>query len=184
MSFRGDAPNESDSGEKETREQENVESKEGRDSADHFESTYALKSREQYEVNQYRYETDRYGRISHCEGTLRLEPGRTNPAHQQRAGGEDRLEDDDGGHLIARRFGGSEKVDNIVPMNYRLNRGDYKAMENEWANDVEKGKTVDVSIDCKYGRGESERPKEFRVKYVVSDESGEIERKSKTFKNT
>ena len=149
----------------------------------HFESTYSLKTKEKYEANQYKYETDRYGRISHCEGTLRLELGKTNSAHQQRAGGEDRMEDDDGGHLIARRFGGSEKIDNIVPMNYRLNRGDYKTMENEWAKDVEEGKTVDVSIDCKYGWSDSERPKEIRVKYIVSDDTGEIERKTKLFKN-
>lgn len=157
--------------------------KEGTDKLpDHFESEYALKPKEAYEVNQYRYETDRYGRISHCEGTLRLEEGTRDPEHQRKAGGKDRLEHDDGGHLIATRFDGSGKIDNIVPMDSHLNRSDYKAMENGWAKALEEGKTVDVAIDCKY-EGNSERPKEFRVKYVVSDESGEIERRSKSFKN-
>ena len=152
--------------------------------SDHFKSTYSLKAKEQYEANKYQYETDRHGRISHCEGRLRLEPGKTNPVHQQKAGGESRLDVDDGGHLIARRFGGSEKVDNIVPMNYHLNRGEYKAMESEWAKLVADGKTVDVEIDCRYGWSNSERPKVIRVRYIVSDETGEIERKSKSFTNS
>lgn len=151
---------------------------------DHFDTTYSLKAKEKYEVNEYQYETDRHGRISHCEGRLRLESGKTNPVHQQKVGGEDRLDIDDGGHLIARRFGGSEKVDNIVPMNYHLNRGEYKAMETEWAKLVAEGKTVDVEIECKYGWTSSERPKVIRVRYIVSDESGEIERRSKSFVNS
>lgn len=164
---------------------DNIESRgDDCDELDHFESTYSLKAKEQYEVNEYQYETDRHGRISHCEGRLRLEQGKTNTVHQKMAGGEDRLDIDDGGHLIARRFGGSEKVDNIVPMNYHLNRGEYKAMESEWAKLVEEGKTVDVEIDCKYGWSDSERPKVIRVRYIVSDETGEIERKSKSFVNS
>ena len=56
---------------------------------EHFETTYSLKSNEQYEVNNYSYETDRYGRIKRSEGTLRLEEGKRNTAHQIRAGGTD-----------------------------------------------------------------------------------------------
>lgn len=149
----------------------------------HFESTYSLRPNEQYEANEYRYKTDRYGRIQSCEGTLRLEQGKTNPAHQTRAGGEDRLETDDGGHLIARRFGGSEKVDNIVPMDSHLNRGDYKKMENEWASEVADGNTVDVKIRCEY-KGDSRRPEGFTAMYTVSDENGNvINRKVCRFRN-
>ena len=54
----------------------------------HFASTYSLKPNEQYEVNHYSYETDRYGRIKRCEGTLRLEDGKRNTDHQAKAGGE------------------------------------------------------------------------------------------------
>ena len=48
----------------------------------HFESAYRLRPNEQYEVNHYSYETDRYGRIKRCEGTLRLEEGKRN-THQK-----------------------------------------------------------------------------------------------------
>ena len=150
--------------------------------ADHIESTYSLKPNEKYEVNQYRYETDKLGRIEKCEGTLRLEKGKINPAHQTRAGGENREEQDDGGHLIARRFGGSEKVDNIVPMDRHLNRGEYKKMENEWANKLEDGSTVDVKIRCKYEK-DSDRPSEFIVRYKVTDETGYSYNEVRRFKN-
>ncbi|MCO7136512.1 DNA/RNA non-specific endonuclease [[Clostridium] leptum] len=151
--------------------------------ADHFESTYSLKPDEKYEANQYRYETDKLGRIEKCEGTIRLEKGKINPNHQSKAGGESREMEDDGGHLIARRFGGSEKVDNIVPMDRHLNRGEYKKMENEWANKVEDGSTVDVKIRCKYEK-DSQRPSEIIVRYQVTDETGYSYREVRRFKNS
>lgn len=137
----------------------------------HFASTYTLKPNEQYEVNNYSYETDRYGRIQRCKGTLRLEDGKRNPDHQVRAGGEFRLENDEGGHLIARRFGGSEKIDNIVPMDSHVNRIEYKGIEDEWAKELEKGNIVDVKIRCKYEE-DSMRPTAFIVKSKVTEQNG------------
>ena len=55
---------------------------------EHFASTYTLKPNENYDVNGYSYETDKLGRISRCEGTLRLGQGKSHPGHQVRAGGE------------------------------------------------------------------------------------------------
>lgn len=150
---------------------------------EHFETTYSLKSNEQYEVNNYSYETDRYGRIKRSEGTLRLEEGKRNTAHQIRAGGEYRLENDEGGHLIGRRFGGSEKVDNIVPMDYDVNRYEYKELEDEWADELEKGCKVDVKVRCKYEQ-ESTRPTAFIVKYRVTDPDGFTRNEAKIIDNT
>ena len=137
----------------------------------HFFTTYKLKPNENYDVKGYSYETDKYGRIKRCEGTLRLEEGERNNEHQIRAGGEYRLETDEGGHLIATRFGGSEKVDNIVPMDRHVNRSDYKEMENDWAARLEDGEKVQVMIRCRY-EGASERPTDFVVKYTVTDSNG------------
>lgn len=137
----------------------------------HFASAYQLKSNEDYESNGYHYETDRYGRISSCEGNLRLEDGKRNTAHQAKAGGEYRMETDEGGHLIGRRFGGSEKVDNIVPMDHDLNHGEYDKLEDEWANELERDNQVNVKIRCRY-LGESTRPTEFVVKTKVTEPDG------------
>ena len=137
----------------------------------HFSSTYQLKPYEAYEANGYRYKTDKYGRIVTCEGTLRLEDGKRNTAHQTRAGGEFRLETDEGGHLVGRRFGGSEKVDNLVPMHHNLNHGSYEKLESEWATELERNNQVDVKIRCRYG-GDSTRPTEFIIKYQVTEPNG------------
>ena len=148
----------------------------------HFASTYQLKPNEQYEVNHYNYETDRYGRIKRCEGTLRLEDGKRNLDHQAKAGGEYRMETDEGGHLIATRFGGSEKIDNIVPMDIHVNRAEYKVIENEWASELKKGNQVDVRVSCKYEES-SARPTAFVVKYRVTEQDGSTRIEMKTIEN-
>lgn len=149
----------------------------------HFASTYSLKPNEQYEVNHYSYETDRYGRIKRCEGTLRLEDGKRNTDHQAKAGGEYRLETDEGGHLIGRRFGGSEKIDNIVPMDGHVNRIEYKELEDDWAQELQKGNNVDVKVRCKYEEG-STRPTAFVVKYKVTDQEGFTRSETRRINNT
>lgn len=149
---------------------------------DHFESTYSLKPNEQYEANEYRYETDRYGRITRCEGTLRLEDGKRNTNHQTRSGGEYRLDTDVGGHLIAREFGGSGRIDNLVPMDGELNQGKYRSMEKDWEKALKRNDTVDVEIRCYYS-GASERPTAFTVKYRVTDQDGYSYTETRKFKN-
>lgn len=138
---------------------------------EHFASTYTLKPNENYDANGYSYETDKLGRITRCEGMLRVEYGKRNTAHQIRAGGEYRLENDEGGHLIGRRFGGSEKVDNLVPMDSYVNRIEYKELEDDWAAELDKDSTVDVKIQCRYS-GDSYRPTDFIVKYKITDKCG------------
>ena len=39
-----------------------------------------------------------------------------------------------GGHLIAKIFGGSGELDNLVTMDKIVNRSDYRIMENQWKN--------------------------------------------------
>lgn len=82
--------------------EKNEAEKKGR--ASHFEDAYHLKANENYEANQYRYQTDNYGRISRCEGTLRLGEGKRNLDHQRRAGGEDRREPDGSTRVEYHRF--------------------------------------------------------------------------------
>lgn len=149
---------------------------------DHFESTYSLKPNENYESNQYNYETDRFGRIARCEGTLRLEEGKRYNNHQVRVGGKDRLETDEGGHLIANQFGGSGRVDNLVPMDKELNHGEYRSMEEDWEKALSRNETVEVKITCIYS-DDSQRPSAFKVKYKVTDEHGNTRHETRFFEN-
>lgn len=82
------------------------------------------------------------------------------------AGREDRLLDDEGGHLIATIFKGSGSLDNLVPMNGNLNKGEWKKIENMWRKQLEKGKLVEVKIKPVY-KGESQRPVSFDIEYKI-----------------
>lgn len=99
---------------------------------------------------------------------MRLEDGVRNNRDQLKAGGDDRLPDDHGGHLIARIFGGSGELDNLVAMEKIVNRSDYRIMENQWKNALQEGKEVKVTIDIVYD-GVNKRSTGFDVIYKVDD---------------
>ena len=72
-------------------------------------------------------------------------------------------------------FKGSGDIDNLVPMDSNLNRGEWKKMENAWANAVYNkdgiGRKVEVKITPIY-MDSSQCPTKFIVKYRVdSDDS-------------
>ena len=170
--------------------QKEWEREDGKEDRNHFESTYILKKNVEYETaNGCRYKTDRLGRIKECSGMIELESGTTaNKTAQRMAGGSDRHngerivdgraeydpdDKDDGGHLIARMFGGSPEADNLVAMNYHVNRGEYKRIENKWKNTLketdengERKYDVQVKISVRY-EGDSQRPTEFRIQSVT-----------------
>lgn len=142
----------------------------------HFNEDGSLKENENYEANGYYYQTDAHGRIESCAGNLRLEQGARNASAQRVVGGEDREDYDDGGHLIACRFGGSGELDNLVPMSQDINRrgGEWYDLEESWADELSKGNEVDVQIYIEYDNDEGKRPDGFDVMYTVTDkETGE-----------
>src|SRR5690625_4520166 len=85
----------------------------------------------------YHYKTDSEGRISNVEATLQLGKADRNNYAQRTVGKEDRLPNDDGGHLIASIFKRSGEIDNLVPMNATLKRKEYKALETSWKKTLE-----------------------------------------------
>ena len=74
---------------------------------------------------------------------------------------------DDGGHLIASALDGAGDRVNIVPQASMLNRGDWKAMENELAGYLREGKNVSVKIEVGYPVGDGIRPDIFKVVATV-----------------
>ncbi|SFR57730.1 DNA/RNA non-specific endonuclease [Anaeromicropila populeti] len=116
----------------------------------------------------YTYTTDDAGRITNAEGTLTKNTAKRNSYSQKVAGREDRLPTDDGGHLIASIFDGSGDLDNLVPMDATLNRGEWKVMENTWSKALDSGKKVEVKIEPVYN-GLSQRPISFDVEYKIGD---------------
>ena len=134
----------------------------------------------EYEVNGYKYQTDELGRIIYCEGTLRLEEGERNTYAQKVVGREDRETTDEGGHLVATIFGGSGDIDNLVPMDSNLNKGEWKKLENTWKKALEADPPQEVHVTIMpVFEGDSQRPTAFDVEYQIGD--GKIEYKE--FKN-
>ena len=101
------------------------------------------------EPGDYNYETTESGGKS-ASGVLSDESGTRNNTAQRNAGGELRRGSDneygadDGGHLIAARFGGSSEEENLTAQNRNLNRSQYKSMEDDWAKHLEAGDKVYV----------------------------------------
>ncbi|OLS38295.1 hypothetical protein BTR22_07365 [Alkalihalophilus pseudofirmus] len=128
----------------------------------------------------YKYTTDAKGRITTVEAKLDYGLAARNNYAQRQVGGPDRLPTDDGGHLIASIFKGSGDIDNLVPMNANINRGEYKKLEYEWANALKKNppETVEVRIEPLY-RGDSQRPSMFEIEYKVGNDDWVI----KTLRN-
>lgn len=108
------------------------------------------------------------GRIKAAQGELRLEDGVRNKGDQLKAGGDDRLPGDHGGHLIAKIFGGSGELDNLVAMDKIVNTVEYRELERVWYKRLNEGKKVEVTIDVKYEEV-NKRPTGFDVIYKVDD---------------
>ena len=120
-----------------------------------------------YQKNDYTYQTDEWGRPVLISGQLELEEGTRSP--QQTEIGKLGEEGDEGGHLIATRFDGPPDAFNIVPQNANLNRGEWKSMENEWAEALTNGSEVEVAIEAVHG-DDSIRPARFEVVYQIDGE--------------
>ena len=139
-----------------------------------------LKPNVEYATKEgYTYRTNGEGHISKVCAVLEKGKGKRNKYAQSNVGkGNGRLKSDDGGHLIATIFKGSGNIDNLVPMDSVLNRGDWKSMEKSWSAALSEGRKVEVNIEAVYN-GKSARPISFEVEYRINN--GEWQEKK--FKN-
>ncbi len=126
----------------------------------------------EYTMNGYKYKTDEQGRVIHAEGELYLKDGGRMPIKDtmKKIGKGYQKITDHRGHLIGDRFNGGNGLENIVLQDGKLNQGQYKALENEWAAALQSGKKVSVSIEVVYDEI-SLRPEGFAVEYRIDDGS-------------
>lgn len=120
------------------------------------------------------YVTNEYGSIISCDAQLKYSPeGDRNLKEQREAGADERLEGDDGGHIVARMLGGTEGSENLVPMRRTLNRGDYKIMENQIAKALQEGKDASLHLDLSYS-DHVQRPDLIKSVYSIDGNRTEI----------
>lgn len=134
-----------------------------------------LKPNAEFERNGYHYETDEKGRIVSAEGKLKMrDPDYKRDMEDVRKINSQEYKDtDDRGHLIGHRFGGSDKLENLVPMDAKLNKGDFAKLENTLADAVKDGADVRMKVEPVY-EGDSTRPTEFRVSYTIDGEKDAV----------
>lgn len=123
---------------------------------------------------EYHYETGN-NNLRHAFGQLSLvaqSERQRNQIAQSSAGGVRRRTDDDGGHLIGARFGGTPNSENLFPQNMHLNRSGYRALESQWANLLENNNQVFVDI---YTSASSDQMREDTIygSYTVVSLTGE-----------
>ena len=85
----------------------------------------------------------------------------------QRESADRGIEGDQGGHLIGHRFVKDQGLKNLFPQNGNFNVSAYKKLENEWADWIDSGK--DVHITVQLTPVNQDRPERVRVSYEVTD---------------
>ncbi|WP_331461430.1 RHS repeat-associated core domain-containing protein [Pseudoalteromonas sp. SWXJZ94C] len=126
---------------------------------------------EEFEDNKATWKIDSKGRPISVEATLKStyhgKRSSKEKKAQSEAGGEARLADDDGGHLVGHRFMSDQGEKNLFPQNSNFNRGSYKSMENEWADWTEAGYEVKLKVSLEPPG--SARPTDVISEYEVFD---------------
>lgn len=131
-----------------------------------FEQEYGPGSKVE-KANGYTYDIDPASRTRLAYGELSDETASRSRTNQRNAGGDDRLASDDGGHFIASRFNGPSDAFNHFAQDANFNRGAYRALEDEWANDLGAGEHVSVDIVASYS-GDSKRPDQLIVGWTIA----------------
>lgn len=126
----------------------------------------------EYEVNGYKYHTDSQGRIISAEGTLKLQDPKSE-RHMENVrnyDGQNYKDTDDRGHLIGHQFGGSDRLENLIPQDAKINENDFRFFEAELAKAVSEGKEVYVVIEPVY-EDDTNRPTAIVVTYSIDGET-------------
>ena len=128
-----------------------------------------LKPNVEYVLNGNIYTTDEKGRIIRCKAFPKRTPEnpRDNEA-QRRAGLNDRLDNDQGGHIVSRDLGGDSGTGNLVAMDARINGSDYKRMENSVKEALDDNKCVSVDTNITY-EADSDRPQLIKSIVTIDD---------------
>lgn len=129
---------------------------------------YELKPNCEFTIDGVTYKTDEQGRIILCDGKAVATPeGERDTKAQAMAGGPDRKEGDQGGHILARIFGGAKGMENLLAMRgTAINESVYKRMENAISKEVKADRQVHFHADIAYD-GDSKRPSKFVITYTV-----------------
>ncbi len=121
--------------------------------------------------NTVTWTNDAEGRPIRAEADLTevfsgIDRGSAETRAQREAAGRG-IEGDQGGHIIGHRFVKDQGLKNLFPQNGNFNVSAYKKLENEWADWIDTGMDVHITVDL--APGGQDRPDRVRVAYEVTD---------------
>ena len=91
---------------------------------------------------------------------------------------------DDIGHFIGERFGPPDLPGNYGPQNWMQNQfGTWKQMENRWAEKLQSGSDIEVTVQ-EFTRPGETRPWKREVQWKETSPNGSVSEESMTFLNT
>jgi hypothetical protein len=126
-----------------------------------------------YKFNDSVYKTDDLGRVQEASFSPSATSADRNLYQQSQAGQtggiKDGLPNDQGGHINGAQNGGAGEQINYLPQDTVVNNGDYKKLENIWAQAAKNGDDVKVTVKPTY-TGNSKRPDSFDVSYSINGE--------------
>lgn len=126
-----------------------------------------------YNIDETIYYTDKLSRIYKVirkESLILSNAKRNNYAQRKIVELYGIKEQDHGGHIIGRQFGGSPNIDNIIPINKNVNTGEMLKMEMEWKDILNNhGKVEDIIIDINYIYTNM-RPNIIKINYKVEQD--------------
>lgn len=131
-----------------------------------------LKENNSFVRNGYTYTTDKQGRTISVSGKLTInEEGQANRKMSDSIeiiGKGYQKATDDRGHLIGHQFNGPDSLENLVPQDAKINRGNYKRLEDHLAKLLKKDYDITVNIVSVYSQ-RSYRPDAIFYFYTVND---------------
>lgn len=129
---------------------------------------WQLMPNEQYILNGYIYHTDDDSRIISAEGKIKIKDGEEG-RKAINADLQDKKPTDQRGHLIGDKFNGDNGIGNLVPMDAKLNDGEFKKLENQLKEAAKAGYDVYFKVEPQYNDN-SKRPDSFKVTYTIDGE--------------
>lgn len=130
---------------------------------------------------EYTYTETQYGKTA--EGVLTIEKGTRNAYDQRTVGSIHRGRNDDGAHLIATRYKGSGRKENLSPVHKDINRGSYKKMENALAKLLSNTNNKVHMKASTHRRTGINRPDAIMVTNTLKRSNGSTDREHLSFQN-
>lgn len=119
-----------------------------------------------YTLNSYSYETNKNGQITEAIA----KPLRKTDRDYKKTINDnvkDMKKADEKGHIFGDIFNGANDIGNLIAMDGKLNKGEYKKLEMTLKKAIEAGCDVAMKVNFEYPNSKTQRPSKIKVTYEI-----------------